>query len=196
MDYEIENGYAGLTVAGVDEAGRGPLAGPVTAAAVILPPGLVIEGLNDSKKLTARCRERLYDIIAREAVCWAVAHASVEEIETLNILNAAQLAMRRAVSLLSPAPDLALVDGNIVRDFPVKAVPVVGGDRLSASIAAASIMAKVTRDRLMRELAEIYPQYGFEKHKGYGTALHYERLREYGPCPAHRRSFQLRIENG
>ena len=190
MNYEFDNSFKGFSlIAGVDEAGRGPLAGPVTAAAVILPPGLVIEGLDDSKKLSAKRREALRDVIAREAVCWAVAHASVAEIEALNILNAAQLAMRRAIFQLSPAPDLVLVDGNIARGFPVKAVPVVGGDGLSAGIAAASVLAKVTRDALMRELAETYPQYGFERHKGYGTALHYERLRAHGPCPAHRMSF-------
>ena len=180
-------GYA--LVCGVDEAGRGPLAGPVTAAAVILPPGIEIEGLNDSKKLSAKRRETLYGVITREAVTWAVAHAAVDEIESLNILNAAQLAMRRAVSLLSPAPGLALVDGNIVRDFPVEAIAVVGGDGKSACIAAASVLAKVTRDALMCELAGVYPQYAFERHKGYPTALHYERLHAFGPCPAHRRSF-------
>ena len=176
-------------ICGVDEAGRGPLAGPVTAAAVILPPGLVIEGLDDSKKLSPKRREQLYAVITSEAVSWAVAHATVEEIEELNILNAAQLAMRRAVSRLSPVPDLALVDGNIARDFPIKAIPVVGGDRKSAGIAAASILAKVTRDALMCQLAETYAHYAFERHKGYPTALHYERLRTHGPCPVHRMSF-------
>ncbi|MDR3207639.1 MAG: ribonuclease HII [Oscillospiraceae bacterium] len=191
--WDIENTFFARGVAsvcGVDEAGRGPLAGPVTAAAVILPPGLILPGLDDSKKLSPKKREALYAQIATQAVSWAVAHASVAEIGELNILNAAQTAMRRAVSALSPTPALALVDGNIARDFPVPAHCVVGGDGKSASIAAASIMAKVTRDRLMLALAETYPQYAFERHKGYPTALHYERLRTYGPCPAHRPGFR------
>jgi ribonuclease HII len=190
--WDIENGFFArgfASICGVDEAGRGPLAGPVTAAAVVLPPGLFLPGLNDSKKLSPPKREILYSQIAGQAVSWAVAHASVEEIERLNILNAAQLAMRRAVSALSPAPALALVDGNIARNFPVEARCVVGGDGRSASVAAASVIAKVSRDRLMSALAEDYPQYAFERHKGYPTALHYERLRTYGPCPAHRLSF-------
>ena len=183
----FERGFS--MICGVDEAGRGPLAGPVIAAAVILPKGLRIKGLDDSKKLSPKRREAIYDVIAQKAVCWAAEYATVDEIESLNILNAAQLAMRRAVSRLKLAPDLALVDGNIVRDFPMEAHPVVGGDRKSASVAAASVIAKVTRDRMMCVLAERYPQYAFERHKGYGTALHYERLRAYGPCPAHRLSF-------
>lgn len=176
-------------VCGVDEAGRGPLAGPVVAAAVILPAGLVIEGLNDSKKLSAKRRQIVYDIIVREAVGWAVCEASVAEIAVLNILGASQLAMRRAVSGLVPAPGLALVDGNIARDFPVATHCVVGGDAKSVSIAAASILAKVTRDRLMCELAARYPDYEFERHKGYPTRLHYEKLRTHGPCPIHRLHF-------
>ncbi len=174
---------------GVDEAGRGPLAGPVCAAAVILPENAVIEGLNDSKKLSAARREALYDVICAQAVSFGVAFASVEEIETLNIKNAAYLAMERAVAELEPRPALALIDGNDRNELTVPSVKVVKGDGRCASIAAASILAKVSRDRLMCALAEEYPQYGFEKHKGYGTAAHYAALRQFGPCPLHRPSF-------
>ena len=176
-------------VCGVDEAGRGPLAGPVCAAAVILPVGLELRGLNDSKKLTEKKREELFDIIRSEAVAYGIAFASVEEIEELNILNATYLAMNRAIEQLSVAPALALIDGNRNAGIRFPSRTVVGGDGKCADIAAASILAKVTRDRLMLEMAEKYPAYHFEKHKGYGTALHYAALREYGPSPIHRMSF-------
>ena len=174
---------------GVDEAGRGPLAGPVCAAAVMLPRGLDIPGLNDSKKLTEKKREELYGIICAGAVCYGVAFASVEEIERLNILNATFLAMNRAIAQLSVPPQLALIDGN--RDSGIEAPSrcIVKGDALCADIAAASVLAKVTRDRYMTALARKYPQYGFEKHKGYGTKQHYAAIREFGPSPAHRMSF-------
>lgn len=174
---------------GVDEAGRGPLAGPVCAAAVMLPRGLNIPGLNDSKKLTEKKREELYDIICAGAVCYGVAFAGVEEIERLNILNATFLAMNRAIAQLSVPPQLALIDGN--RDSGIEAPSrcIVKGDALCADIAAASVLAKVTRDRYMTALASEYPQYGFEKHKGYGTKQHYAAIREFGPSPAHRMSF-------
>ena len=177
------------TLCGVDEAGRGPLAGPVCAAAVMLPRGLVIDGLNDSKKLTERRREQLYDEIKEKALHWAVAFAGVEEIETLNILGATYLAMNRAIAGLGVVPELALIDGNRAKGVEYDARCVVGGDGKCADIAAASIMAKVTRDRLMCELDVQYPGYGFARHKGYGTAAHYAALRELGPCPAHRLSF-------
>lgn len=176
-------------VCGVDEAGRGPLAGPVCAAAVILPVGLELRGLNDSKKLTEKKREELFDIIRSEAVAYGIAFASVEEIEELNILNATYLAMNRAIEQLSVAPALALIDGNRNAGIRFPSRTVVGGDGKCADIAAASILAKVTRDRFMLEMAEKYPAYHFEKHKGYGTALHYAALREYGPSPIHRMSF-------
>ncbi len=176
-------------ICGVDEAGAGPLAGPVCAAAVILPPELVIEGLNDSKKLTEKKREALFPVICEQAVAWAVAWASAEEIDTINILQARLLAMRRAVEQLDPTPDLALVDGNRAPLLPMPCRTLVKGDGRSANIAAASVLAKVSRDRLMLQLAEQYPQYAFEQHKGYPTALHYARLREYGPSPVHRRTF-------
>ena len=178
---------------GVDEAGRGPLAGPVCAAAVILPPDLRLRGLDDSKKLTEKAREALFEEIVREAVSFGVAFATVEEIEALNILRAAMRAMARAVAELEPVPALALVDGNRAPETPVPCLTVVGGDGKCASIAAASVLAKVSRDRLMRELADAYPVYGFERHKGYGTAAHYAALREHGPCPAHRPSFLKKI---
>ena len=178
-----------ITLCGVDEAGRGPLAGPVCAAAVMLPRGIVIEGLNDSKKLSERRRERLYDDIKEKAIHWAVAFASVEEIETLNILGATYLAMNRAIEELGIVPELALIDGNRAKGVEYDTRSIVGGDGKCADIAAASIMAKVTRDRLMYELDAQYPGYGFAKHKGYGTAAHYEAIRELGPCPAHRLSF-------
>ncbi len=179
---------AGL-VCGVDEAGRGPLAGPVCAAAVILPEGCQLPGLNDSKKLTEKKREELFPLIQARAVACGVAFATVEEIERMNILAAALLAMDRAIAMLDPKPELALVDGNTVRGISVPARSVVGGDGKCACIAAASVLAKVTRDRLMVRLAEQYPQYGFEKHKGYGTRAHYEALARYGPTPEHRMSF-------
>ncbi len=174
---------------GVDEAGRGPLAGPVCAAAVMLPRGLDIPGLNDSKKLTEKKREELYDIICAGAVCYGVAFAGVEEIERLNILNATFLAMNRAIAQLSVPPQLALIDGNRDSGIEKPSRCIVKGDALCADIAAASVLAKVTRDRYMTALASEYPQYGFEKHKGYGTKQHYTAIREFGPSPAHRMSF-------
>lgn len=190
--WEYENAVYGEgyeAVCGVDEAGRGPLAGPVCAAAVMLPRGLVIPGLDDSKKLSERRREALYDEICAQALGWSIAFASVAEIERLNILGATYLAMNRALEGLPRAPQLALVDGNRTEGiaFPCRAV--VGGDGRCADIAAASILAKVTRDRYMREMGEKFPGYGFEKHKGYGTAAHYAALRELGPCEIHRLSF-------
>jgi ribonuclease HII len=178
---------------GVDEAGRGPLAGPVCAAAVMLPRGLEIKGLNDSKKLTEKQREELYDVIRGECISCGVAFATVEEIEAVNILNATFLAMNRAIEQLSPTPELALIDGNRTKGIDTPCRPVVKGDARCADIAAASVLAKVTRDRYMLEMAALYPQYRFEKHKGYGTALHYEALREYGPSPIHRMSFLKKL---
>ena len=176
-------------ICGVDEAGRGPLAGPVYAAAVILPQGLIIEGLNDSKKLTEKRREALYDEIIEKAVAYGIGCADEKEIDEINILQATFQAMCRAIAALSVRPDLALIDGNRDTDFGVPSKTIVKGDSLSANIAAASILAKVTRDRLMKEYAEKYPQYGFEVHKGYGTKRHYEALREHGPCEIHRMTF-------
>lgn len=174
---------------GVDEAGRGPLAGPVCAAAVILPQKLEIRGLNDSKKLSEKQREELFSVICAEAVSYGIAFAEVEEIERLNILEATFVAMNRAIRKLSAVPELALIDGNRTKGIEVPARAIVKGDGKCADIAAASILAKVTRDRYMLEMAEKYPEYHFEKHKGYGTKLHYEALREYGPSPIHRMSF-------
>jgi ribonuclease HII len=174
---------------GVDEAGRGPLAGPVCAAAVILPKELVIPGLNDSKKLSDKRRRELYDVITQQAVSYGIAFATAEEIDEINILQATFLAMERAMAQLDPKPELALIDGNRAKDFGLPVQTIVKGDSLSASIAAASILAKVTRDRYMEELAEQYPQYGFEVHKGYPTKRHYAAIAEFGPCPAHRRTF-------
>lgn len=190
--WELENElYASgvATLCGVDEAGRGPLAGPVCAAAVILPRGLVIPGLNDSKKLSEKRREQLYGEICEKAEAWAAAFASVEEIEELNILGATYLAMNRAIAALGVTPELALIDGNRAKGVEHNCKCIVGGDGKCADIAAASIIAKVTRDRLMYELGEKYPGYGFAKHKGYGTAAHYAAIRELGPCEAHRPSF-------
>ena len=182
-----ESGVA--TLCGVDEAGRGPLAGPVCAAAVILPRGLMIPGLNDSKKLSEKRREQLYGEICAKAEAWAAAFASVEEIEELNILGATYLAMNRAIAALSVTPELALIDGNRAKGVEYNCKCIVGGDGKCADIAAASIIAKVTRDRLMYELDEKYPGYGFAKHKGYGTVAHYAAIRELDPCEAHRPSF-------
>lgn len=176
-------------ICGVDEAGRGPLAGPVCAAAVILPRGLEIDGLDDSKKLSEKKREKLFDDIVNAAVSYGIAFASVEEIERHNILGATFMAMNRAIEQLSPKPELALIDGNRNKGICIESRCVVKGDSKCADIAAASILAKVTRDRYMLEMAEKYPQYRFEQHKGYGTKLHYEMLREYGPSPIHRRDF-------
>lgn len=189
--YKYERSLAGdrTPYCGVDEAGRGPLAGPVCAAAVILPEGLVIPGLNDSKKLTAKKRDALYDIICDTAVAFGIAFATVDEIEALNIKGATYLAMERAIADMDPAPVLALVDGNDKNALSIPAVKVVKGDSLCASIAAASVLAKGTRDRYMDDLDALYPQYGFAKHKGYGTAAHYAALREYGPSPVHRPTY-------
>ncbi len=176
-------------ICGVDEAGRGPLAGPVCAAAVILPRGLEIPGLTDSKKLTDKKRRDLFDVILSESLDYGIAFASEQEIDEINILQATFLAMERAVAKLQVRPDLALVDGNREPHFPLPVKTVIKGDSLSANIAAASILAKVTRDRLMEELDGQYPEYGFAVHKGYGTKRHYEALRELGPCPIHRRTF-------
>ncbi|MBQ7347959.1 MAG: ribonuclease HII [Clostridia bacterium] len=192
LEYQLEQVLAeqGYTnVCGVDEAGRGPLCGPVVAAACILPAGLVIEGLNDSKKLTPKKREALFDFICENAVSYCIAEASVEEIDALNILEADLLAMRRAIDGLSVPADFALIDGNIARDFQIPARAVVHGDAISPSIAAASILAKVTRDRQCIELDKQYPQYGIAKHKGYGTKVHMDALRTYGPAPIHRKQF-------
>ena len=188
--YEREAFDAGIRlICGVDEAGRGPLAGPVCAAAVILPPGLEIPGLNDSKKLTDKKRRELYDIMIEQAVSYGIAFASEQEIDEINILQATFLAMRRAMDQLRVRPDIALIDGNRETDFGLPVQTIVKGDSLSANIAAASILAKVTRDRFMLEMDEKYPQYGFATHKGYGTRAHYAALREFGPCPIHRRTF-------
>ncbi len=186
-DFISSEGYE--LICGVDEAGRGPLAGPVFAAAVILPRGLVIPGINDSKKLTANRRAQLYPLICSAALTYGVARADVCEIERLNIQNAAYLAMSRAVAGLYPAPDLALIDGGRYRGDVSAVRCVIGGDARSASIAAASVLAKVSRDRYMAELSVRYPQYGFERHKGYGTSLHYDAIRRHGPSPEHRISF-------
>ena len=192
LDYAIENqlheeGYA--TVCGVDEAGRGPLCGPVFAAACILPDGLVLEGLNDSKKLTPKKRDKLFDLICENAIAYCIASASVEEIDEFNILEADLLAMRRAIDGLSVKADFALIDGNIARGFQIPARAIIGGDAKSPSIAAASILAKVARDRDCITLDAQYPQYGIAKHKGYGTKQHMDALRTYGPSPIHRKQF-------
>lgn len=180
-------------VCGVDEAGRGPLAGPVCAAAVIMPEGLIIDGVNDSKKLTAKKREKLFDIIKNEAVCYSVAFASASEIDEINILNATHLAMTRAVEGLEKAPEVVLVDGNSLPKWYYNSEAIVKGDAVCHSIACASILAKVSRDRLMLLEAEKYPQYSFEKHKGYGTKVHTQAIKEYGPCPIHRKTFLKKI---
>lgn len=174
---------------GMDEAGRGPLAGDVFAAAVILAPDTVIDGINDSKKLTEKKREKLFDEIKEKALYWSIKTASVEEIEQLNILNCAMFAMKRAAESLGVTPDMALADGNKTPQLSCPVQFVIKGDAKSQSIAAASILAKVARDRYMKEMALKYPQYSFEKHKGYGTKAHYQALDEYGPCEIHRMSF-------
>lgn len=194
--WELENrlydqGYQ--AVCGVDEAGAGPLAGPVYAAAVILPRGLTLPYLNDSKKVTPRRREILFDQIREQAIAYAIAWADEKEIDAINILNARMLAMDRAIKLLEPAADFALIDGNRNQGIELQNEMVVHGDARSASIAAASILAKVSRDRFMVELAEQYPQYAFEKHKGYPTKLHYQLLRQYGPSPVHRKTFLKKL---
>ena len=176
-------------VCGVDEAGRGPLAGPVCAAAVILPPNVEIPGLNDSKKLTDKKRRELFPVIKDMAIAYGIGYAGHEEIDEINILQATYLAMERALAQLSVKPELALIDGNRAKDFGLPVRTVVKGDSLSASIAAASVLAKVSRDDLMLRLAEEYPHYGFEIHKGYGTKAHYEAIRAHGPSPVHRKTF-------
>lgn len=196
-DYEFEKAAvnSGFScICGVDEAGRGPLAGPVCAAAVILPEGTVIEGLDDSKKLTEKKREKLYDIIKETAVAYSVAYGTLEEIETVNILEATYLAMNRAIEGLSVKPDFALIDGNRVpRGIKIPCETIVKGDSKSMSVAAASVLAKVTRDRLMLEYDKKYPEYNFKKHKGYGTKEHTELIKQYGPCEIHRLSFLKNI---
>lgn len=182
-------------ICGVDEAGRGPLAGPVCAAAVILKPNQIIEGVNDSKKLSEKKREALFDVIKNEVLAYSIAFSSVEEIEEMNILNATMLAMKRAVEGLKIKADYALIDGNRLPPLEINSEYVIKGDAKSMSIAAASILAKVSRDRLCREYAEKYPEYGFEKHKGYGTKLHTEAIKKYGPCEIHRMSFLTKILN-
>lgn len=201
MDYFYENnailnGYK--NICGIDEAGRGPLAGPVYAAAVILPLDLEIEGLNDSKKLSEKKREQLFDVICEKAIAYSVGIATEKEIDEINILNATFLAMKRAVEGLNIKPDYALVDGNRYPNISesIKEEVVVKGDAKSMSIAAASVLAKVSRDRFMLEMSEQYPQYDFEKHKGYGTKLHYERLAEFGPSPIHRMTFLKNLYGG
>lgn len=186
--------FCGGHICGVDEAGRGPLAGPVYAAAVILDPNRPIDGLNDSKKLSEKKREQLYDLIVENAVAYSIASADVNEIEQYNILNATYLAMTRAVAGLSVQPEMALIDGNrFPPQLSVAGHTIVKGDALSESIAAASILAKVSRDRVLARMDIEYPQYGFAAHKGYGTAAHTAALREYGPCPEHRMSFLKKI---
>lgn len=196
MDYSyelraMEQGFK--TVCGVDEAGRGPLAGPVYAAAVILPTGLQIPGLNDSKKLSEKKREELFEIITKNAVSYSVGIATEKEIDEINILNATFLAMKRAVDGLEICPDYAIIDGNREPHTGIFEETVVKGDGKVMSVAAASILAKVSRDRFMLEMAKKYPQYQFEKHKGYGTKLHYELISQYGVSPIHRRSFLKKI---
>lgn len=187
--WEIEDSLDLNVICGVDEAGRGPLAGPVCAAAVILPEHLQIPGLNDSKKLSDKKRRELFPIIQQQAIAYGIGLASEAEIDEINILQATFLAMRRALEQLTVRPEIALIDGNRETDFGLPVKTVVKGDSLSANIAAASVLAKVTRDNIMVELAQQYPEYGFEIHKGYGTKAHYEALRTYGPSPIHRRSF-------
>lgn len=190
--WEIEERYysQGIQlVCGVDEAGRGPLAGPVCAAAVILPAHISIPGLNDSKKLTDKKRRELFPIIKENAIAYAIAIADEKEIDKINILQATFLAMERAINQLAVKPQIALIDGNRAKDFGLPVETIVHGDSLSASIAAASVLAKVTRDDIMLQMAEMYPAYGFDVHKGYGTKAHYDALREFGPCPIHRMTF-------
>jgi ribonuclease HII len=194
LEYESNAAAKGfINICGVDEAGRGPLAGPVCAAAVILHPGQIIEGVNDSKKLSEKKREMLFDVIKNEVLDYSIAFSTVEEIEDMNILNATMLAMKRAVEGLNVKADYALIDGNRLPPLNIECEYVIKGDAKSMSIAAASILAKVSRDRLCYEYAKKYPQYGFDKHKGYGTKLHAERIREYGPCEIHRMSFLNKI---
>lgn len=195
IEYEQSAELKGYkAICGVDEAGRGPLAGPVCAAAVILPPNTIIDGVNDSKKLTEKKREALFDVIKETAVSYSIAYASVEEIESINILNATMLAMKRAVEGLDVKADYAMIDGNKMPPLDIDGETIVKGDAKSMSIACASILAKVSRDRLLYEYAKEYPQYQFDKHKGYGTAAHRKAILEYGPCPYHRMSFLKKIK--
>ena len=194
LEFEKEalaKGYK--SVCGVDEAGRGPLAGPVCAAAVILPEGLIIDGVNDSKKLSEKKRESLFDVIREQALSYSIAYATVDEIEEINILNATMLAMRRAIDGLDIKADYAMIDGNKIPPIDIDAECIVKGDAKSMSIACASILAKVSRDRLLYKYAEEYPMYGFDKHKGYGTKVHREAILKYGPCPYHRKSFLKKL---
>ena len=194
--WELEEEYAARgyrLICGADEAGAGPLAGAVYAAAVILPLGVEIEGLNDSKKLTAKKREALFDVIREKAVTWAINGVDVEEIDRINILNARMKAMEMCINMLDPAPDFALIDGNRDKGITCPHLTVVKGDARSANIAAASILAKVSRDRYMIAVDQVYPGYGFAQHKGYPTKAHYEALRKLGPCPIHRRSFLKKL---
>ena len=194
--YETENekhnqGYK--YICGVDEAGRGPLAGPVYAAAVILPPDLVIPGLNDSKKLSEKRREELFDVITGNAIAYSIASVDEKRIDEINILNATFAAMNNAVNSLSISPDFCLIDGNRIKNMTIPHETIVKGDAKSASIAAASILAKVSRDRFIIEMSKKYPQYGFENHKGYGTTAHNEAILKYGPCEIHRRTFLKKL---
>ena len=190
LEYEIEAKSKGYkAVCGVDEAGRGPLAGPVCAAAVILPENTIIDGVNDSKKLSEKKREALFDVIKSSARSYCIAYATVEEIESMNILNATMLAMKRAVEGLDVKADYAMIDGNRLPDLNIDSEFIIKGDAKSMSIAAASILAKVSRDRLLREYAKEYPEYQFDKHKGYGTKMHCEAIQKYGVLPIHRKSF-------
>lgn len=194
LEFEKEalaKGYK--SVCGVDEAGRGPLAGPVCAAAVILPEGVIIDGVNDSKKLSEKKRESLFDVIREQALSYSIAYAMVDEIEEINILNATMLAMRRAIDGLDIKADYAMIDGNKIPPIDIDAECIVKGDAKSMSIACASILAKVSRDRLLYKYAEEYPMYGFDKHKGYGTKVHREAILKYGPCPYHRKSFLKKL---
>lgn len=196
LEYVIENeerANGNKIICGVDEAGRGCLCGPVYAAAIILPDGYNSPYLNDSKKLSPKRREQMFEELTSVAVSYSVAFATIEEIEQINILNAAMLAMKRAVDGLDTPPDIALIDGNISRGFECKTRTVVKGDSISPSIAAASILAKVSRDRYITEISEKYPQYAFEKHKGYATRVHTDAIRKYGPCELHRPSFLKKI---
>ena len=196
MDKEMEIRAKGFTaVCGIDEAGRGPLAGPVVAAAVILPEGIQLPGVNDSKKITEKKREILFDFVKEHALAYGIGEASETEIDDINILQATFLAMRRAVEALQLPADYALVDGNRIQGLPIPAETVIGGDGKVLSIAAASILAKVTRDRYMRDMAAQYPEYGFEKHKGYGTKAHYAAIEQYGICPLHRKTFLKKVLN-
>lgn len=194
LEFEKEalaKGYK--AVCGVDEAGRGPLAGPVCAAAVILPEGVIIDGVNDSKKISEKKRESLFDVIREQALSYSIAYATVDEIEEINILNATMLAMRRAIDGLDIKADYAMIDGNKIPPIDIDAECIVKGDAKSMSIACASILAKVSRDRLLYKYAEEYPMYGFDKHKGYGTKVHREAILKYGPCPYHRKSFLKKL---